>query len=267
MSNPEPKIEVRREINVPPEHVIRNVRANIQRGLPQMQVHEPNEQLVLLILGGPSLPEFEDDIREKWKSGAALISTNATHDWLIERGLTPSLHMQLDARPFNARFVQNWQAGIKYFIASQSDPMVFDTLEGADVTIWHCMSKPNERRLLHKYYLGNFYEVPGGGTIGTRGLMLLRMLGFCNIEAYGFDSCYMGDDHHAYEQAENGSDPIGVTDIDGREFRCEPWMFEQAQDFLKMLEHVDEKFNLVVHGDGLIAHLIKTGSKLFREGD
>jgi len=267
MSKPEPKIEVKREINVPESHVIRNVRANIQRGLPQFQPYEPQDRLVLLVLGGPSLTDCADDIREKAATGAIVVSTNATHDWLLERDITPDMHLQLDARPFNSRFVESWLPSIKYFIASQSDPAVFDALEGADVTIWHCMSKPNERALLRKYYLGNFFEVPGGGTIGTRGLMLIRMLGFYNIEAYGFDSCYMGDDHHAYAQEENGTDPIGELEVDGRTFRCEPWMFEQAQDFLKMTEHVDEKFNLVVHGDGLISHLIKTGSKLFREGN
>ena len=56
--------------------------------------------------------------------------------------------------------------------------------------------------------------------------------------------------------------PVGEFEYGDKTFKCEPWMFEQAQDFCKMIEHLDEKFNLVVHGDGLIAHIIKTGAKL-----
>ena len=256
------KVEVIRDVNTPINKIVDNIKTNIRRGLPQFQPHEDCDKTIMIVCGGPSLKDFEEEIIQKSADGIPVVSTNATHDWLIEKGVIPSLHIQLDARPFNKRFVKNWNPNVKYFIASQSDPSVFDTLKGADIRVFHCVGKKEEIIELNKYYFGEYFAVPGGGTIGLRSMMLIRMLGFHKIEMYGFDSCYLDDEHHAYDQKENGIEPVGEFEYGDKTFKCEPWMFEQAQDFCKMIEHLDEKFNLVVHGDGLIAHIIKTGAKL-----
>jgi hypothetical protein len=39
-------------------------------------------------------------------------------------------------------------------------------------------------------------------------------------------------------------------------------MLKQAEDFMDMVHHQGEMFNLNVHGDGLIAHIMQTGANL-----
>jgi hypothetical protein len=96
-----------------------------------------------------------------------------------------------------------------------------------------------------------------------RALYLLRVLGFWRFEIFGFDSCITDDEHHAYSQPENdGMQIITVTTTDGRMFRCNPWMVSQAQEFCDQIGVMGDEFEMIVYGDGLIAHLLKTGAEI-----
>jgi hypothetical protein len=69
--------------------------------------------------------------------------------------------------------------------------------------------------------------------------------------------------HHTYTQPENDSEvvvPIMVTG--GRVFRCHPWMAAQAQEFVTLVKNIGELFDLQIHGDGLLSHIITTGAEL-----
>ena len=70
--------------------------------------------------------------------------------------------------------------------------------------------------------------------------------------------------HHAYEQPENdykvsGAFPVSVG---GRVFMVDPWMFCQATEWMEMVRMLGDEVDLNVKGDGLIAHIIKTGAAL-----
>lgn len=249
--------EVKMKLNVPIDQIVENVKVNIRRGLPQVQPHDVQETPIAVVGGGWSLNETLDDLKEKHAAGMKVVSVNGSHDYLIQHGIRPSAHVQLDAREFNARFVRHWHPDCKYLIASQCHPSVFDALEGADVRIFHCENDA-EKEALDNYYLGHYHTVPGGSTVMLRAILLMRMLGFDHMEVYGFDSCYRGDEHHAYPQEENEEEDIGAMTVDGREFRCAPWMFSQAKEFIGFTKQFGGMINLIVHGDGLIAHMIKT---------
>ena len=42
--------------------------------------------------------------------------------------------------------------------------------------------------------------IGGGTTVGLLAMSLAFLRGFRKIHLYGFDSCYRGDEHHAYAQ-------------------------------------------------------------------
>ncbi len=88
---------------------------------------------------------------------------------------------------------------------------------------------------------------------------------FRKVEVFGWDSCIRGTDHHAYAQPENDDDRVVEMEAGGRRFKCHPWMIVQASDFQivvrNILARIDD-FEMVVHGDGLISHLINTASQL-----
>ena len=254
--------------NIEEEVLFANMESATRRQLPQAQPWETQDRPIILLAGGPSLANFEAEIIERRKNGEPVVTVNGTHDWLLDRGCKPSMHLMLDGRPMNTKFVQRPVPECKYYIASQCHPEVFDALEGYDVTLWHGLfSDCEEKRMLEKYYFGQWFPIIGGCTVVLRGIMLLRLLGFENIELYGFDSCLMRDDtndswhHHAYKQTENDKNEIISIKVEGKEFLCATWMYSQALDFIEMSKSVAQHVNLIVHGDGLISYIIRTGCK------
>lgn len=256
--------EIIYKLNTPNELILENVKSSLKRGLKEVKPCYIQNDPIALVCGGPSLDETFPVLEEKVREGMKVVSVNGSHDWLLERGIRPSAHVQIDARAFNSRFVKNWQEKTKYLIASQCHPDVFDTLEGADVYLFHCLSTKEEHEYLESQ--GDFYEVPGGSTVATRAIPLLRMLGFTRIEVFGFDSCLMNGEHHVYIQEENNEAVLVNVTLGDREFVCDGWMLSQAKEFMSIVKNMGELFELVVHGDGLIAHILKTSAERIRNG-
>lgn len=246
-------------LNCPTDLVLENVKSSITRQLPQVQAYQPQDTVIGLVGGGPSLDI--DEIREKYDSGVKMVSMNGTHGWLLDHGIRPTAHVQVDAREHNARFVENPQKETKYLIASQCPPEVFEALEGFNVHIWHGISTKAEIPILDEYYFGNYLHVMGGSTVMLRAFTLFAMLGYSHFEVFGFDSCYMDEDHHAYDQPENEElDRIHIK-VGDREFACAPWMYSQAKDFIGQVGAIGKAWNMNIHGNGLIQHIVKTGVK------
>ncbi len=252
------------------DEIMANVRHSIRRNLPQcspMTQTNPKEPIILLC-GGPSLNDFEEQIIERHlHEGAKLVTVNGTYRWTLERGLTPAALVMADAREANADFITEGRQDCAYFLASQCHPAVFAKAPEANTAIWHCLTFPErEVPILNDYYLGNacWYPVMGMSTVATRAIMLLTMLGFERIEIFGLDSCYRDGKHHAFPQPLNDGSPAAWVSCAGKRFYCASWMIGQAADFLEMMYGVlqQAKVELLVHGDGLIAHMIEVGANL-----
>lgn len=117
---------------------------------------------------------------------------------------------------------------------------------------------------------GNYYRHGGTGEIKE----------YPNVEAATADAEILANDygdsgwrpviyrsHHAYDQPENNRDgrrkvtvgPSDRPDLE-RTFRCAPWHMKQAEDFLQLIRINGDNFLLTAHGDGMIAHLLRSGA-------
>ena len=248
-------------VNEDKDKIRDNIKNNIKRGLPQVRPYETQwDRVVGIVLGGFTLKETFPDLLEKRKSGMPVITVNGSHKYCMDNGLTPSGMVMLDSREFNNRFVYPLIEDCKYFISSQCHPSVFENLKDNKVWIWHCAGDENFD-LLKEVYGDEYYPVMGGATIALRAVHMLRMLGFHKFEMYGFDSCITGD-HHAYEQPENDDEEILDVVVSGKEFICTAAHYHQAKEFVDMISKTGEHYDLAVHGDGLISHIIKNPNSL-----
>lgn len=269
------EIEFRGAVNTPDMVLLKQVAQNIRRGLPQVQPYQPNDQLAVLVCGGPSLAATEKDLVAAYWRGGKVIAVNGAYQWCIERNIRPSAFVMLDAREFNARFVETPVDGCHYLLASQCHPAAFEKCRDRKVTIWHGMSAGElEVELLDAYYFKNYHPVTLGTTVAMRAISLLRMLGFMRVEIFGLDSCWSGDSHHAYGQPENDNERrMSVwlrpknRDDRAQRFICSPWQAKQVEDFMQLVRERGNLFQLEVHGPGLIATMIRTGAELSLEGD
>jgi len=250
-------------LNTTDVDIRRNIIMACRRGLEQAKPYERQNKEVIVLGGGPSLNDHWDDIIAKRAAGMALVTINGTYQQAIDRGLKPSAQVIADARAFNAKFVVPHIDGCKYMLASQCHPDTFDAAPKERTVLWHSVINPRSCAMIDaELGEGNWYPVPGGSTAMLRIFPLFRMLGLCKFHVYGFDSCLVGDAHHAYDQPENDGETAINVSIRGssRVFRCTVWMASQAQEFIAVMRLLDDETQIAVYGDGLIANILKFGA-------
>src|SRR5690242_14390519 len=86
---------------------------------------EPLKSEPIAIVGyGPSLQDTWPLI----KNFKAIMTTSGAHNFLIERGITPTYHVDCDPRPHKAKFTEKPQPGVQYLIGSSAHPKIVDNL-------------------------------------------------------------------------------------------------------------------------------------------
>jgi SAM-dependent methyltransferase len=263
-------------VNVEEAILNEQVRTNIEGGWQQMMPFDKQQRELVLLAGGPSLNDSVDEIKALRADGAAIVTVNGTYNWALEHGMEPSLQIVMDARQFNSRFTKPVTPYTKYLIASQAHPDALAGLPKDRTWLWHSgISQENADLVIER--TGTFFPIPGGSTVVMRAIPLLVIMGFSQIHLFGFDSCVKPMDakvsgwpapftHHAYEQSENDGDPtMPVTTPDGKVFQCLPWMVAQATEFIGLIKFLGDQVELSVHGDGLIAHIVKTSASINSE--
>lgn len=251
-------------LNVSHDTVYANVKANLSHGYAEIAPHEKQDTPLMILAGGPSLNDYKDEIIARRKAGEFLVTVNNTHQLCREWGIEPSVHIMCDAREFNKRFVADPFPRTKYLIASQCHPSIAESLPREQVLLWHSGNFLQDTLKEWDAEHGtsrDWWPVFGGGTVILRGIPLLMMLGFHRFEIFGFDSCLRDGTHHAYAQPENDRTVEIPVTVGNRTFRCHPWMVAQAGDFMRVMRVIGPHIDLIVHGDGLIAHIISTAAE------
>ncbi len=259
-------------LNVNDQEIYDNVLANLRLKLTEVCPHDTQDIEIMVLGGGPSLNEFESEIRQRRADGMYLITTNGAYNWCIERDIMPSAQIMVDGREFNKRFLTPVVPTCKYLLSSQCHPEAVASVPASQTLLWHAGAAPKVREAIDAYVKESgadreWYPIYGGSTVMLRAIPLLRTLGFRKLHIYGFDSCLCGEEHHAYPQNENNGQRIVEVEVGGRKFQCTVWMWEQAHEFLDLTRAIAEVCDLEVYGDGLIAHIIKTSATLPPKGD
>lgn len=239
-------------------HILENIRA----GYKECEPHPAQDREIAILAGGPSLALFD-------RPDLPIVTMNGAYNWAVEKGYKPSAQIIVDPREFNKRFMLPVTPGCKYLIGSQCHPSVAASVPKEQVYLWHsgdlCGSVIEEYA---KETQGEhrFFPVFGGSTVMLRGLSLLVMLGFRKFHVWGFDSCLGDSGHHAYPQPENDTEKVMDILVGGRKFKTHAWMAVQAQEFIETVKHMlPEDVQMQIHGDGLIAHALKTGAHFYQQ--
>ena len=101
-------------LNTDQEFIRENIESNVKLGIVQVEPHETQDKVVALVLGGPSLKDTFEDLKEKKRNGMPVITVNGSYEYCIKNGVTPSAMVMLDAREFNSRFVDRRIDTCKY---------------------------------------------------------------------------------------------------------------------------------------------------------
>ncbi len=227
-----------------------NMIHSMNRGITKrMTPFNPHAGTLVVVGGGPSLEDTWSQIDEE----DVVVSINGTHDFLINRGVTPWAAGFVDPSPEIAREVTP-KEGVHYFVASTCHKDLFDKLEGYTVILWHPSGVPGGRELVERHDGVDAILIGGGTTMGTRWINLGNLMGFSRFSLHGFDSSFREDRSHAYPHHIDHKG--GTVIVEG--YKTRPNYMAQVADFFAIIERYEESdlpdLEITMHGDGLLQH-------------
>jgi len=210
--------------------------------------HEPRAEPVAVVGFGPSLRQTWEQV----KDFRYIISCSGSHKFLLEHGIVPTWHVEVDPRPHKVALIGAPHPDVEYLIASACHPKVFDHLEGMNVKLWHIFDARDEgMRLLPP----GEWAITGGSDVGMRAMSIAAFLGFRDLHIFGMDGCFAADDSHA-DAHPNMPKQYAITHYEGVEYRTTPALLECARQVWHELDQMS-KVKATFYGEGLVQAMAK----------
>lgn len=207
---------------------------------------------VAIVGSGPSL-------KKNWRELRAfkgdIIACNASCQFLLEKGITPTYMFCFDADPLALEFFTPHK-DITYLLGSRCVPAAFEMLKGCRIVVWHAAGDERITEILEKHQR-NEPMIVGGSAAVTRALILAMPIGYTEIHVYGGDSSFAEGDTHI-RQSTTVERRMAIK-CNGRVFEVAPWMTVQVND-LEHLAPLVKRLGIRMHfhGDGLMQWVART---------
>ena len=238
------------------EQLYAHITSALVRDLPLIGQHYEHDGVAVLVGSGPSVEGQVESIKAQRALGRPIVALKDAHDWLQDHGIVPDYAAAIDPQDNQWKCFQKKHPDIKYFIASQCHPSLFDHLSDMQVFLWHLYIAKGQSIPPHGTAL-----IAGGTTTGLRTISLLYSMGYRQFELYGYDSCLKdGVLRRSGWQPTSLNEQINEIVVDGKMFYCNPAMTSQANEF-QNLYIVMPDIEIASHGDGLITSIIAARKK------
>jgi hypothetical protein len=184
------------------------------------------------------------------------MSCSGSHRFLIDHGITPTWHVEVDARSHKKQLLGDPHPDVEYLISSVCHPDLIDWLPADQIKLWHIYQGERLDELPLSFPRGE-WVFNGGSNVGLRALVLARFMGFKNIEIFGMDCSYPAD--HSGEHADQHPNAAPkkqrmICEYGGTEYHTTPTLMYYAREFFKESVLLNDcKF--VLHGVGLLQHM------------
>jgi 2-polyprenyl-3-methyl-5-hydroxy-6-metoxy-1,4-benzoquinol methylase len=208
--------------------------------------YDARPESVAVVCYGPSLNETWEQVRDF----PVIISCSGAHKFLLERGIVPTYHVEVDPRAHKTLLMGPPHPDVEYLIASTCHPKLFDHLAGQRVTLWHVFDSKEEgiRTLPH-----GEWAITGGCNVGLRALTLAGFLGFRDLHVFGMDGCEGASGKHAaaHPNQPTGSAACEYPPGSGTVYRTTPAMLEAARGTWHELDQMPA-VRATFYGEGLV---------------
>lgn len=244
------------------------IKQAIARGLPRIEpAYERRSESVAIACYGPSLNDTWDKIRDF----PVVISCSGSHRFLVDRGIIPTYHVEVDPRAHKVELMGAPHPGVEYLIASTCHRAMFDHLVGMNVKLWHVFDNKEDgiRTLPH-----GEWALTGGCSVGLRALTIAGFLGFRDLHVFGMDGsegyvaqgphpegCSVNPCTHMTLQKHAGPHPnqpkgSSACEYDGVTYRTTPALLEAARSTWHELDQMPA-VKATFYGEGLVQAMAK----------
>lgn len=258
--------EIRGKSAFPPGHRLSNARRNCKVvaarvGIAMVPAHA---RPAVIVAYGPSLRDTWSNIAAEREAGAIIVTTSGAHDLLIDRGIVPDVHVEVDAHPHKAFFTRNSRQDVAYWLASCVDAAMIDPLvaAGRNVALWHAINNDDDFALVSEEGPDQGQcLIAGGGSVGCRAVSLMFVLGCRTFTLYGMDCSFAEDGtQHAGDHSGRVQNAMDVH-CGGRVFKSSLTLIHTARGFMRSIRIMNKEsiaagepgVELRIVGDGLLA--------------
>jgi uncharacterized Rossmann fold enzyme/SAM-dependent methyltransferase len=214
--------------------------------------YEKRADPIAVVCFGPSL----NDTWEQIRNFKYIITCSGAHKFLVERGIIPTFHCDVDPRPHKVKLIGQPHKDVEYLIASACHPKMWDHLTGYNVKLWHVFDSAEEGlRILPP----GEWALMGGSSVGLRALSIARFLGFTDLHIFGMDGDIGKSGMHA-DKHPNQPPGYSLVVYDGVEYKTTPSLLECARQTFKELDQMPD-VSVVFYGEGLVQAMAKKWQK------
>ena len=263
------------------EQALRNCAVVKERVPANYQQLPRHDKRVAVVCYGPSLKQTWHTLRmEQRLYGTKIVTVSGAHDFLIERGVVPDIHIDVDPREHKAWFTRNSHPDVSYWLASCVHPKMIDNLvdNKRKLALWHVYNSETDRKI------GELdgpdpdaLLICGGGNVGCRAVNVMYTHGYRTFVMYGHDCSFDtdGEQHagpHSGKKQNEWSNGRGGIKCGDRWFRTSGTLVYTARTFItnmQTLERAAEANNepcidgstvrveFFLHGDGLLQEMAR----------
>jgi hypothetical protein len=231
--------------------------AALRTGLPFLRkLGQFHDQWINIVCYGPSLVETWHDINRR--DYLPILTVSGAHDFLIRRGLTPSIHVHIDPRPYQKEMLELPTPSTRYLMATVCPPDFWLVLAGFHTELWHLINDDETVEWLHLHHPEGMKSAIGGGsTVGQRAMNVAAALGFRRFRVYGMDFSF--GDHHWAGPHPGNDEPIIQVGLGNKTYTTTPHLWKAAREMMDFLGSADVEVEF--HGDGLMQDAARTLQK------
>lgn len=238
----------------------------------RLKILPRNDKRAVVVGYAPSLEKAVPEIAAEQKLGATVVTVSGAHDYLIERGVIPDIHMDCDPRETKAHYTRNPRPDIKYWIASCCHPKLVDNLAGYDLTLWHVLNSNEDYRIVDEIDRDGFL-VQGGGSVGCRAVNVMFTQGYRSFSCYAMD-CSFGENEEQHAGEHLGRlQKVMLARCGDRWFKTSGSLVAIARGFIENASYLEQVCALndepktldgyctemLIHGDGLLVAMARGG--------
>lgn len=225
-----------------------NRRANSLRLVQPAPTRAFERDAPVAIVGyGPSLKNTWEGLR----GAKTIITTSKAHKFLLERGIVPTYHVDVDYRPHKVGFLGPLHERTQYVIASHVHPDYVDRLVRERAKVWMFHSQiPNGGP-----YEPGYPKVEAMFDAGLQAAKLAHDWGFRVQDWYGFDASMEG---FGEEQSHAGAHEGFLRTAQkhhvalGQYVFCSNALLVRQALFAERWLRAHSKMKVRIHGDGML---------------
>lgn len=260
-----PGIQIQTKNSIPDEMIHDHIKQNQSLIKDWIVDCLPTDEEIVVVSAGPQM--IPEDVLEDYNKGKKIIAVKHALNPLKSVGIKPWACILLDPRPHVLDFVSDPDKDVLWFVASQVDPKVTMKLLSQGCKVWgyHASVGAGEGVLTS---LQPHSVISGGSATATRGLFVLKHLGFHNFKLFGYDLCF--PDKPDMNKLDDFGQPkyleitVQWNDPAANLKKCfwtEPQLIAQFEEIRNLIDNSSFKFT--AEGDGIVPFVLK--SKLVGE--